>query len=383
MTNISQWNTTDDNNTSAAPAGAPEGMLPSAVNDTLRAILGAAARCYEDIQGNLVTAGTGTAYTLTTNNAHAALADIGAFVVRWHTSSTGAATLAVDSLAAKSIVRADGTAIASGTLPTNGLSLVCYNVNQDSFYALSTVTTLDGIRGLVPSNNGTDADHDLDFTAGYAAKTDGTDGVSISALTKRFDATFAAGTNNGALGDSVTLPTSGTIHAIAIKNDSTGAADIMADTSASGANAPSGWSAIRRIASFTTDGSSNIEAIYANEVFGGGLFVGIGAPVVELSTTTSASRTTLALDAIPTGAIHIGWFDVFYNNPASAGNIVLYATDGAPSDFLAVLEIPASGRISNTFQCVTNSSAQIDWSASQNATNIRIRTMAYVDSRVT
>ena len=46
MTDISasNWSPTDASNNSAAPDGAPEGMPPSGVNDTMRAIMGADRR---------------------------------------------------------------------------------------------------------------------------------------------------------------------------------------------------------------------------------------------------------------------------------------------------------------------------------------------------
>jgi hypothetical protein len=47
MSEVSTWDPVDDNNDSAPPAGAPEGMQPSAVNNTMRAIQGAVRRMYD------------------------------------------------------------------------------------------------------------------------------------------------------------------------------------------------------------------------------------------------------------------------------------------------------------------------------------------------
>jgi len=47
MSEVSTWDPVDDNNTSAPPAGAPEGMQPSAVNNTMRAMMGALRRMYD------------------------------------------------------------------------------------------------------------------------------------------------------------------------------------------------------------------------------------------------------------------------------------------------------------------------------------------------
>ena len=51
--------------------------------------------------------------------------------------------------------------------------------------------------GLVPSNNSGDATNDIDFTAGKCWDTTGTNYITVAAMTKRADATWAAGTNQG------------------------------------------------------------------------------------------------------------------------------------------------------------------------------------------
>jgi hypothetical protein len=47
MSEVSTWDPVDDNNFAAPPAGAPEGMQPSAVNNTMRAMMGALRRMYD------------------------------------------------------------------------------------------------------------------------------------------------------------------------------------------------------------------------------------------------------------------------------------------------------------------------------------------------
>lgn len=132
MSNVSQWNTTAASNNTASPDGWPEGMSPSGVNDSARENMAALAKVYQDQDGSLVTAGTGTAYTLSTNNSHAALADIGLTVFRIHTANTGSATLAVDSLTAKTMKIA-GANLVSGDLPQDSLVVAAYNATGDVF----------------------------------------------------------------------------------------------------------------------------------------------------------------------------------------------------------------------------------------------------------
>lgn len=48
MSDVSSWSTTAASNTSAPPDGAPEGMAPAALNDTMREFMAAVARFYAE-----------------------------------------------------------------------------------------------------------------------------------------------------------------------------------------------------------------------------------------------------------------------------------------------------------------------------------------------
>lgn len=137
MANVSQYSTSASSNNSASPDGAPEGWSPSDVNNWGREVMAALARWYQDTQGSLVTAGTGNAYTLATNSSHAALADVSMLAFRADRANTGAATLAVDGLAAKSIVKANGDALAADDIKANQLVVVCYNATVDAYLLVS------------------------------------------------------------------------------------------------------------------------------------------------------------------------------------------------------------------------------------------------------
>ncbi len=139
MSDIAQWDRIAGNDTSAPPDGAPEGMARRAVNDTMREMMAAVSRFYTDLQGTIVSAGTGNNYTLTTTTVHTALADQSPIVFRADRANTGATTLNVDSLGAKELVKAGGTALASGDIAQNQLCLVVYNPNQDHYELLNPV----------------------------------------------------------------------------------------------------------------------------------------------------------------------------------------------------------------------------------------------------
>jgi hypothetical protein len=90
------------------------------------------SRWYDDQKGELVTAGSSNAYTLTTNSTHAALADQSLLVFRADRANTGAATLNVDSLGSKSM-RINGAALASGNLVEDVLYAAVYNATDDAY----------------------------------------------------------------------------------------------------------------------------------------------------------------------------------------------------------------------------------------------------------
>lgn len=138
MSNVSQWSTSAASNNTAPPDGFPEGQAPSTVNDCSREVMAAVARQFQDSDGSLVTAGTGIAYTMTTNNGNAALADIGLLVFRAHLANTGSATLAVDGLAAKTM-KADGNDLVANDLVADTLYIAAYNATNDTFDLLNAL----------------------------------------------------------------------------------------------------------------------------------------------------------------------------------------------------------------------------------------------------
>jgi hypothetical protein len=94
------WNEADASNSTAAPDGWPEGMMPSGVNDAGRAMMGATKR-FVDQQIPLVTGGTSTAYTLAYAVAPSQLFDGMTHLVQFNAINGAAPTLNVNTLGAK------------------------------------------------------------------------------------------------------------------------------------------------------------------------------------------------------------------------------------------------------------------------------------------
>jgi hypothetical protein len=105
------------------------------------------------------------------------------------------------------------------------------------------------------ANNATDANNDIDFSAGNAPLDDGSNQVLLtSTLIKRLDASWVAGTNQGGL-FSGTKANSTKYYLFAITNGTI--IDAGFDTSPTGANIPAGYKGSYR-GMVLTDGSGNI-----------------------------------------------------------------------------------------------------------------------------
>ncbi len=110
-----------------------EGQSPASVNNSARAMMAAVAKWRNDLSGNLVTAGSSTAYTLTTGQGFTSLTD-GLFVAARIDEVNGASpTLNVDSLGAKSIATVYGTAVGAGKLRAGAIYVFTYDITDDKW----------------------------------------------------------------------------------------------------------------------------------------------------------------------------------------------------------------------------------------------------------
>lgn len=143
MSNLSAWDVVAGNNNATPPDGAPENMLRSAVNNTMREMMAAVARWYQDNLGTLVSTSASNAYAVTTNSGHAAKADIGFLTFRVDAANTAAVTLDVDELGATTWNKRSNIAYASGDLIANQLVTVIYNPNTLEFETVGTTGEFD------------------------------------------------------------------------------------------------------------------------------------------------------------------------------------------------------------------------------------------------
>jgi hypothetical protein len=117
-----KWSQTSATNATAdSTIDWAEGMAPSGVNDSGRAMMSAAAKYRDDVSGVTDLAGGTTAYTFTTAQGLTSLTDGFKITFRCNATNTGASTLNVDGLGAVALAKVKGTALVAGELVLNSI----------------------------------------------------------------------------------------------------------------------------------------------------------------------------------------------------------------------------------------------------------------------
>lgn len=141
QTGVVAWSqTAASNSTADSNVNWAEGMAPSAVNDSARAEMSSVAKYRDDTAGTLTTAGTSTAYTLTTNQVFSSLTVLNGqeLSVKFNATNGAAPTLNVDTLGAKAINVDTATAVGTGVIKANSVWSVVYD-NSNSCFILKNV----------------------------------------------------------------------------------------------------------------------------------------------------------------------------------------------------------------------------------------------------
>jgi hypothetical protein len=111
------------------------------------------------------------------------------------------------------------------------------------------------------ANNSTDANNDIDFSAGNFQFADGSGQAVLSALTKRLDASWTAGTNQGGL-DTGTKQASRWYYCYAIYNPITGVSDCLYSLSSTNPILPSGFTKKKLISLIYNSSTNSIAPAY-------------------------------------------------------------------------------------------------------------------------
>ena len=168
------------------------------------------------------------------------------------------------------------------------------------------------------SNNATDANNDIDFSAGNAPLDDGSGQILLaSTLVKRLDASWSAGTNQGGL-FSGTKATNTWYYLFAIVNTTTGATDAGFDSSVSGANVPSGWKISKILHAIKTDGTGSGN-ILQGKFYSDGWFY-YNSEQQEYTSTSTTAGTFINLSFAPKDIISKAYFTALATNNGTSGN---------------------------------------------------------------
>lgn len=129
-----KWSQTANTNAQAdSSINYREGQSARSLNNSARAMMAAIAKYRDDSSGDLVTAGTDTAFTVTTNQTITELVDGFAITVRMDDTNGVDATLNVDSTGDKPIAGVYGTAIPEGALPEGSIHTFVYNATDEKW----------------------------------------------------------------------------------------------------------------------------------------------------------------------------------------------------------------------------------------------------------
>jgi microcystin-dependent protein len=129
-----KWSrTVASNSTADSTINWREGMSPSAVNDSARAMMAAVAKYRDDIAGAIVTGGTASAYTVTTYQTLTAYAEGRHIAFIPHVTNNQGCTIAVDGLDARNLRVQTQTAIAAGTLIAGTPYTAVYDTEYDEW----------------------------------------------------------------------------------------------------------------------------------------------------------------------------------------------------------------------------------------------------------
>ena len=220
--------------------------------------------------------GSADTYTATPSPAITAYTTGSEFNLKVNADNTGASTLNVSAVDPKDIKKYDGAGavvdLEAGDLQQDQYYKVIYDgtqfvvLNPQAPYISTTnmeITATTSATGtvllpdLITISNGTDTDHDIDFTAGNFTFDDGTGQAVATTLTKKLDAAWVAGNDQGGL-DTGSIAVDTTYYLFAIYNPTSTISDYLFSTSSSSPTMPSGYTKKKRIASLLTDGSGNI-----------------------------------------------------------------------------------------------------------------------------
>lgn len=247
----------------------------------------------------------------------------------------------------------------------------------------SSSTLFGNIYGLTLSNNVSDAVNDIDVAAGAAADSTNIDMMVLAAsITKRLDAAWAVGTNQGGLDTGSIADT--TYHMFLIKRSDTGVTDVLFSASATAPTMPANYTYKRRIGSIMRIAGS----IKAFKQVGDRFAWDVGVNDVAGLNNPGTAAVTRTL-TVPTGIVVDAWFSDIENNQSNNRYILWTSLDQADTvpSVTAYTMFPqlSAGNLTAGVEIYlkTNTSGQVRYrsSASGASDNTSVVTKGWIDTR--
>lgn len=291
-------------------------------------------------------------------------------------TNTGAVQIQINNFAgltgAVSLLNESGGELVAGDIKENKYytiianSVVVGEVTTNRFLLKSEVrqasSTSFGLtylnQPITIANNTTDANNDIDFTAGNFKFDDKSGEALVSAMTKRLDANWTAGNNGGGL-FSGTKQANTWYHCYAITNQTTQVSDFGFYPSSLDVTSvlPSGFTKFSRRGSIKTDGDGNIILFRQNQDD----FAFKTTNPTDFFGAPPSSKTPLTV-SVPLGIICEYRFvaKIVQQGQAVDRNWYFYDPNGGLN---SIHGIDSSSNVSvaslGTYRCYTNTSAQI------------------------
>lgn len=315
----------------------------------------------------ITTTGSANAYVLTSGLSLAAYATGQTFRIIPNFINTSTATINVDGLGAKSL-RVNGSALTGTELQTSRVYEVAYD--GSNFNVISSPipgwVQRSVLLGMTLTNNATDAVNDIDVSSGFAGDSSFVALIALSSgITKRLDAAWALGTNQGGL-DTGSIA-NGTYHVFVIMSSDGTATDALFSTSDSSPTMPATFTYKRRVGSILREGGSIVGFIQDGDVF---MRKVSAADVSATNPGTSAVTRTLS---IPTGIRVQALMQIMLTTTTTATTFAAYMTD------LSITDSAASATAS---QAVVATLATAGTYRGKGSANIMSNTSAQVRSRL-
>jgi len=319
-----------------------------------------------------IDSGAADAYVLTlaasfTNPVSATVGYFVGMTIRFRAGNAGtggAATVNVNQAGVKSLKEGDGTTNPT-SIPTtidtewryDGTVFRKVNLVVAATESVAGITLLP--KPITIANNATDANNDIDFNAGVFQFSDGSGrAVATTALTKRLDASWVAGTNQGGLFTGAKA-NSTWYHCFAIYNPTSGLTDCGFDTSVTAANIPSGYTKYKRVGSIRTNGSGNILAF--TQIGTRFEFVDSINDIVAASVTVNTPTLRTISSPLGLKTVAFGEAGLFLSS-SGAANLSIYspATTRTASNAGSACASNAVTEGQAPFSVLTNTSSQIN-----------------------